>query len=258
MLGYVLSIQDVVHYYSKPGIQEAIFQAGHDRDTITVLDTGMLSRGRGNAPGFSQPEDIPQIAQQSLQNQQSTVPRKYPAFHGTVGRFSNTELFRRGRTFIGSDMVFDIDAKTDYRKAFCQGKRIVEFLDGQKVTYRIKFSGGTGPHIILPCETLPQRFSSNRFKRLFRKICEQSKIELENVDFSLTSPKHFLRLPYSLNEYTGLVSLPLTRDTFEDFEPGIAESSHITIDNHWFQIPEDAHDQMQRLISDILGRRDAS
>ena len=257
MLGYVLSAHDVLQYYGTPEVQQAIFEAGRDRDTVTVLDSGILSRGRGNAPGFSGAEDIPRIALQCLQSH--PIPRKYPAFHGTVQKYRQTELFRRGRTPCGSDMVFDIDIKTNYRQAFQQGKKIADFLEHQKVTYRLKFSGGTGPHIILPCETFPQSFAANRFKRLFRTICERANVESESVDFSLTSPNHFLRLAYSLNETTGLISLPLSRDTLEAFEPGMAERSEVKhVDPDWLALPEDAPGRMEKFISDALGRRATS
>lgn len=254
MLGYVLSYEDILAYYGeeREDVAEAIFRYGQDRDTVLVLDSATLSRGHGDGPGFNSPEQITEIARESLSEFDERIPRKYPAFHGTVCRYTNAGFFKRDRRQIGTDMVFDIDIKTNYRETFRHAARIVNFLDRYDVPYRIKFSGNTSPHIILPCETFPQPFPKKEFQRLFKTIQEKS--GAHDVDDSFCSSSgHFLRLPYSLNEHTGLVSLPLTREQFDVFEPGIAECGNVQVDDGWFQLPENAHERMERFLVDMLG-----
>jgi hypothetical protein len=77
--------------------------------------------------------------------------------------------------------------------------------------------------------------------------------EAEHVDGSLWSSTHFLRLPYSLNENTGLASLPLTREEMESFELGMAEIQNVEVNENWFELPEDSQERMERFFVDGLG-----
>ncbi|MBM3238618.1 hypothetical protein FJZ31_20170 [Candidatus Poribacteria bacterium] len=254
MLGYILTAEDVLGYYGeeRQDIQQAIFRYGEHRETVVVMQSSILGRGRGDGPGFRSPEQLLEIARMCLDDQESPVLRNYPAFHGTVGRYSpNGGIFRRTRALVGTDMVFDIDVKTNYQEAFRQGMRITDFLDRYDVPYRVKFSGGSGPHIILPYEVFPQPLSEAKFKRVFGLISTLS--EAQKVDGSFSSPTHFLRLPYSLNENTGLASLPLNREQMESFEPGMAEIQNVEVDESWFELPEDAQERMEKFFVDGLG-----
>ncbi|MCZ6677151.1 MAG: hypothetical protein O7E52_07850 [Candidatus Poribacteria bacterium] len=254
MLGYILSQEDILAYYGeqREDVAAAIFRYGQDRDTVLVMNSATLSRGHGDGPGFNSPEQITEIARESLSELEERIPRKYPAFHGTVCRYANQGFFKRDRRRLGVDMVFDIDIKTNYRETFRYAARIVDFLDRHDVPYRIKFSGNTSAHIILPCEAFPQPFPKSEFQRLFKTIQEKSGVQDVDDSFS-SSSAHFLRLPYSLNENTGLVSLPLTREEFDGFEPGRAEWQNVEVNDAWFRLPEDAQERMERFLVDTLG-----
>jgi hypothetical protein len=60
-------------------------------------------------------------------------------------------------------------------------------------------------------------------------------------------------LPYSLNERTGLVSRPITRDEFDTFEPGMAEWQNVEVNEEWFQLPEGVQERMERFLVDMIG-----
>ncbi len=49
------------------------------------------------------------------------------------------------------------------------------------------------------------------------------------LDLSFQFPQHFLRMPYALHERTGLVSLPLTLNEFDDFTPEQARPEVVTV-----------------------------
>ena len=253
MLGYILTQEEILAYYSDDvGFADAIFRYGKDRDTVLTLDGATLSRGQGIGYTLQSPQHIAELAEESLSAVTGRVLRHYPAFHGTVCRYATDGFFNRQRRQIGTDMVFDIDTKTNYQETFRHAARIVDFLDRHDVPYRIKFSGNTSPHIILPCEVFPQPFPSHQFERLFKTIEEKS--GAQHVDESFGSASgHFLRLPYSLNEHTGLVSLPLTRDEFDRFEPSLAECENVEINDTWFGVPEDGQERMERFLVDMFG-----
>jgi hypothetical protein len=243
-LGYVLKTEQVLEYYVRKDIAEAIYRYGKDRNIIMTTDPGTLGRG-GGQPGFRSPDEIPAMAMKAMEGMEGTIPKKYPGFHGTIGRKQN-----------GADLVIDIDVKGNYKEAFKEGRKVITFLDSCNIPYRIKFSGGSGPHIIIPYEAFPENLSGGSFnkahKMLFQTISSGSKAN--NIDGSFTSTGHFHRLPYSLNEHTGLVSLPLRRDQYDDFTPSMAEVHNIQIDEEWFQQPDEkSRDVMAGMIKDKWG-----
>jgi hypothetical protein len=89
---------------------------------------------------------------------------------------------------------------------------------------------------------------------IFRAIASRSKAD--NIDGSFTSADHFHRIPYSLNEHTGLVSLPLRRDQYDDFTPSMADMWKIEVDESWFQEPnEGAKEAITEMLKNSRGRR---
>jgi hypothetical protein len=196
------------------------------------------------------------LAQQALEGMEGVVPRRYPAFHGTLGRYlAASGIISRGQK--GADLVFDIDVKGNYREAFREGRRIIDFLDSYNAPYRIKFSGGSGPHIIIPYEAFPESLSSGRFDRAYKLLFQivSSRSKAGHIDGSFTSTGHFFRIPYSLNENTGLASLPLSREQYDDFTPSMAEVPSVQVDDEWFQEPDEgAKEALTEVIRDGLGR----
>jgi hypothetical protein len=256
-LGYVLKTGDVLAYYGREreDIADAIFRYGNDRRVLMTNDPGVLGRG-GGQPGFNNSGEILTMAQKALDSNENTVPRKYPAFHGTLARIPKQgRVIRRG--YAGADLVIDIDVKNDYKQAFKEGRKVLDFLDSYKAPYRIKFSGGSGPHIIIPYEAFPESLSGGRFERahklLFQIINQRSRAG--HIDGSFTSTGHFYRIPYSLNEHTGLVSLPLTREQYDDFTLSMAEVSNVQVNEEWFQEPDElSKEALAGVIKDGIGR----
>ena len=256
-LGYVLKTGEILAYYglARKDIAEAIFKYGRDRKVIMTSEPGTLGRG-GGQPGFRSPDEILALAQQALEGMEDTVPRRYPGFHGTLGRYPAAGgLIRRGQK--SADLVIDIDVKGDYKEAFRDGRKVLDFLDSYNAPYRVKFSGGSGPHIIIPYEAFPESLSGARFDRAHKLLFQiiSSRSGAGHIDGSFTSTDHFFRLPYSLNENTGLVSLPLRREQYDDFTPSMAEVSNVQVDDGWFQEPDEkAKEALAAVLRDGSGR----
>lgn len=256
-LGYVLKTEQVLAYYGleREDVAEAIFKYGVDRKVIMTTEPGTLGGG-GGQNGFRSPDEILSQAQEALEGMEGTVPRRYPAFHGTLARLPTDRRFmRRGQK--GADLVMDIDVKGDYKEAFRDGRKILDFLDSYNAPYRVKFSGGSGPHIIIPYEAFPESLSGGRFDRAHKLLFQivTSRSRASHVDGSFTSTGHFYRMPYSLNEITGLVSLPLTREQYDDFTPSMAEVPNVQVDDNWFREPdEEAREALMEILRDNTGR----
>jgi hypothetical protein len=94
--------------------------------------------------------------------------------------------------------------------------------------------------------------------RFFRNLTEivKSKIkEPRYLDTSFHLQEHFLRLAYSLNETTGLVSLPIDVYQFDHFKPSDAKPSIVKPLNGWWSIPKDAPQRMEKFINAVLRQR---
>jgi hypothetical protein len=75
------------------------------------------------------------------------------------------------------------------------------------------------------------------------------------LDNSFSDGGHFLRLPYSLNERTGLVSLPLRPEDYDRFEPAMAETTNVRVGEEGFRTDDliARQDGMRRLLEEALG-----
>ncbi|MFC1719379.1 hypothetical protein ACFL6S_37360, partial [Candidatus Poribacteria bacterium] len=189
---------------------------------------------------------------------EGSIPRKYPAFHGTLARTATMDggFMRKPRR--GADLVIDIDVKSNYKEAFAEGAKVIKFLDFYNAPYRIKFSGGSGPHIIIPYEAFPDELTGGRFERAHKLLFQiiSSRSRANHIDGSFTSFRHFYRMPYSLNENTGLASLPLMREQYDDFTLSMAEAHNVQINEDWFWKPgEDAKEAIAEMIRDTTGKQ---
>jgi len=244
-LGYMLKTGEILAYYGESNIAETLFEYGKDRKVIITSDPGTLAGG-GGQQGFRSPDEIPELVKKSLDG--NKVPRKYPAFHSTVGRYGQ-------RNQNGADIVIDIDVKNNYREAFMNGRKVIQFLDYYNVPYRVKFSGGSGPHIIIPYEAFPQSMQ-NRFSKTYQLVFQViiSKSKASHIDGSFAATSHFCRMPYSLNEITGLVSVPIMREQYNDFTPSMAEAWNVKVDKSWFQKPDESEKEaISEMIRDSKG-----
>ncbi|MGB9596701.1 MAG: hypothetical protein ACPL7B_10515, partial [Candidatus Poribacteria bacterium] len=58
--------------------------------------------------------------------------------------------------------------------------------------------------------------------------------------------------PYSINEHTGLISLPLHRDQYNDFTPSMASINNAQVDKVWFS---DIDEYAKEAILEMIGIR---
>lgn len=238
-LGYILKAEDVMAYYSRKEVALAIFNYARHRHVRMSFNPGPLGRGGGEV--LESPEKVEELVKAVLRNQKGKVPKSYPSFHATIRKW------KEGRVYL--DMVFDIDIKNDYKEAFRQGRRIMDFLYSYGLPFFVKFSGGSGPHIIIPCEAFGSSLSREEFQQVFHFIA--SKSGARGIDGSFTSPAHYMRLPYSLNEHTGLASVPISLDDYDRFELEMAEVGNFEVKD----IPniyEGPREGMDRLLHNAL------
>ena len=233
----------IISYYSRKDIQNEMFNYAYGRK-ISVL--------RNFSPMFGgstlrEPGDILPIM--LFYSQEANL---WPSIHGTITR-------KDGNGGSVCDFVVEIDCKKSMVRAFNLSRPIIKLFQELGIEFRLKFSGNSSPHIIIPAEAFPKNWRrDNRCRGLYGKILDylRNKIkEPKMLDGSFRNPGHFLRLPYSLNENTGLVSVPMKIEDFDRFSWEMARPEAIEVINNWWTVPEDAPEHTEVLIDLVFDRR---
>jgi hypothetical protein len=260
-LGYTLTVREALEYYDpepdigpagypprsrsqRRGAAHFLARAAEGR-TIRLCDYSSLTDATGGAMEAAGPTGLLEAARRFLaaampDGRPEFTPRRYPAFHAAIRR----------------DVVLEVDAKHSQRECFDRSRPILEFLERYGAPYRMKYSGNCSVHFIIPQEAYqglipPERWEedSGRFHHWAMAHCGVP------VDRDLVGDNHPLRLPYSLHERTGLVSLPIDPGKYDDFRPEMAEVRNVRVEETWFRTDDfaDKRDGMLRMLREALG-----
>ncbi len=240
-LGYSPGLEDVRAYYQRPDIAREIAKHARNRSIVMPHRRGFREREKVDV---ATAEDISRLAQRGISLRPgSSVPTFYPSFHGSIRRIDGL-----------CDMVFEIDMKQSYKRTFRSGALLLRVFDKYDLPYLIKFSGNTSPHIIIPGEALPKYAQGDKFPPIAAAVNAylQEKTRI-SMDGSFSTGNHFLRLPYSLNENTGLVSIPISREEFYDFDPSQAEMDRVEVRTGWWSVASEGRSRLDDFISMVIG-----
>ncbi len=160
-------------------------------------------------------------------------PPFYPSLHQRLGRWSPGAVGEGRR--LGTDEVLESDLPT-WREAFRDVLTLIRVLEDEGVPHRLKFSGHRSLHLLVPYAD----------KRLRGDIFGDS----------VAHPVAILRIPYSLNEDTGLVSMPLSREELTAFRPWQANLHLVEVQDVWWIDPTDDDRRRVRAFLSSLGRRE--
>lgn len=234
----------IISYYSREDVQQAMFHYAQGRK-LCVLRTFHPMFGGSK---LRKPEDILPLMAFYSQDQ-----KLWPSIHGTVSRSGkdNRMLF---------DLVLEVDFKKSRARSFSLSRPIFSLLRDLGVDFRMKFSGNASPHIIIPAEAFPEEWRKiSKCRNLYGKLLDFFRNQIKSpktLDGSFRNPSHFLRMPYSLNENTGLVSLPMQYEDYERFAWEMARpETAVVMDDWWGNIPEDAPERTAALIEMAFGQR---
>lgn len=227
-------LKKVFDYYSRSDIQQAMFRYANGRK-ITFLRLFQPQYER-----LLSPDDILPLAINSLIEK----GKYWPSLHGTVSRYGLTG----GRI---CDVVIEIDYKANWKTCFDISRPIIDMLEDRGAFFKIKFSGHCSIHIIIPAEGLRNQGFPIDHANFFRCLSDLIKKKLKEpkyLDTSFYLHDHFLRLAYSVNENTGLVSLPFNPNDLDKFDPIQAEPERVTPIVNWWSFPKDISDRMHDFI----------
>lgn len=233
----------IVSYYSREDVQRAMYQYARGRKISVLRNFRPMFHGSE----VRQPGDILPIMMFYSQE-----PRLWPSMHGTISRHDG------GRTVC--DLVIEVDFKKSRERSFALARPLIRLFQDLGIEFRVKFSGNASPHIIIPAEAFPANRRKS-FQNLYGKLLEFLGKRIKDpktLDGSFRSPGHFLRMPYSLNENTGMVSLPIRVEDYDRFSWKMAQPDLVeVIEDWWFlpDIPEDAPERTEALIQMALGNK---
>lgn len=224
---YIPTRKEVLEYYSNDFILDQMLRNSKSREIAGALPDGRYD-SRPNILQYRQ--DIIRMVEKGI-----------TSFHFSVERWSSpmalsTEQENYDKLRTGWDLVLDVDAKHGIEDAKAAVIMILGMLKNHRISnYTVKFSGSRGFHIILPWDMFPQEmdFQSlavrypeiprvlagfirkeireellNYLKRHHKDFHGKNPFELVEVEKDWGN-RHMFRAPYSFNEKTWLVSLPV-------------------------------------------------
>jgi len=156
----------------------------------------------------------------------------YPSFHQSVERWPP------GQVGTGKAEARDGVAEADlpsWRDSFSDVLTLLDVLRREGVPHHYKFSGHRSLHLMVP----------GSGARLEARLFGDS--QAHNVQI--------LRMPYSLNEDTGLVSLPLAWDELRAFRPWQACLHVVEVRDDWLTPPTpEEQERLDTFLSGLKGR----
>lgn len=234
----IMRIKEIYEYYSRRDIQQAIYEYAVGRKIA------FLRLFKPQYENIINPEDIMPLVMCTLFERGSY----WPSLHGTISRYTP-----KGKRMC--DVVIELDYKSGWKQCFEMTRPVVDMLLDHGAIFRMKFSGHCSVHIIIPAEVLQiQGFQvdHSKFFRCLSDLVKRKIREPRYLDTSFHAQDHFLRLAYSLNENTGLVSLPFDVSDYSHFDPEQARPNNVKPLPGWWSFPKDAPIRMEDFIKYVM------
>ncbi|MCD6215462.1 MAG: hypothetical protein J7J92_00095 [Candidatus Aenigmarchaeota archaeon] len=237
---------EILRHYSN--VADKILAVSRDREVVGAFPDGSYSK-RPNIIQYK--SDIIEMVRHGV-----------CSFHGSVERWVNPMSLasdNHDKLRIGWDFILDIDSKLGIEEAKLAAELIISVFKNYGIkNYGLKFSGRRGFHLVLPWEMFPKEINSKPLAKNYpnypkilasfiRKEIEQELIrklialkgakqlmEILEEPPEKISPyyfvevekdwgsRHMFRMPFSFNEKTWLVSLPITKRELKTFKPEYA------------------------------------
>lgn len=268
--------QGIFDYYSREDIAAALVKNASGREVAGAFFDGSYD-ARPNILQY--PSDVVQMARKGV------TSFHYSVEHWSNPMAVHTSAdYAKLRT--GWDTIIDIDSKLGLEESQIAAAAIIDMLGKYDIrNINIKFSGRRGFHICLSWKMFPKeinfkplaamypnvpravvsfikdRVKDEIMKKLLRQKSAKELIEtLQEVPSELSpyffleiennwGARHMFRAPYSLNEKTWLVSLPIRTEQLQGFEPRMAEIKNISVKENFFAAEEN---EAENLLIDAL------
>lgn len=258
--------QQILEYYARDDVLQALIEQSREREAVGAFFDGTYEK-RPNIIQYK--NDIIQMIKRGVVSFHFSVERWKNAMSLTTESKNYDELRS------GWDFVLDIDSKLGIEESQIAALLVCKLLKKYGArNYGIKFSGRRGFHISVSWEAFPKnvdykplsrmypeaprilaRFIRSKIKRVLMKKLIKKKGAKELIEILGEAPskltpyyfveiekdwgvRHLFRAPYSLNEKTWLVSLPITYSQLKNFLTDIAQPKNIKVGEKFFKSEE--------------------
>jgi len=211
-------------YYERPAILESLIQQIQARE-LALLNGWKVTRHLAAETANELFKQIDEFKEPC-------------SVHGSIERFADTRSKETER--IGWDLVLDID-HDNFEKAKELCLQTCYYLDRFGVTsYRIKFSGSRGFHVIVDGSAFDVDKYSASYLQAYPKLPLAVAIFIERCmgikgvfDRQVYQRNKVIRLAYSLHLGSNLVSVPVERNHIQSFECAFARPDNVKTDLCW-------------------------
>ena len=253
-----LDMEKIKQYYLQPEIIDRIFSICSKREVATVFE-GKFYGKRPSTMNF--PADI-EIA---VKNKATSFHGSVELWTNPMLLENHTTIQQMNEIRHSWDLIIDIDCDEGMQIAKEASLLIINTLESYGISdYSIKFSGNRGFHIGISHKCFPKSINYKDISKDFpgipkaivgfikHTIKKQLTEAILNINpeynekmktkegelnpYNLIdvednwSNRHLFRLPYSINEKSGLVSLPITKDMIKGFKKDMAKIENIKTD----------------------------
>lgn len=234
------SLGEVTAYYTRPDFLEFLLRTCAMRRVLMVIPTARHwephpehNRIAGGSQATLRDIILARIADAFPDTGKDERLPFYPSFHQEVERWAPGTV-DDGKA-LGRDGVAEADLST-WREAFLDVRTLLASLREHRIPCLCKFSGHRSLHVLVP-------YADKHVKPF-------------HFGESQAHSVHLLRMPYSLNEDTGLASLPLTWEELPAFRPWHANLHLVSIGDAWLCEPspeerEQIHDFFTRIYREM-------
>lgn len=213
---------EIKSYYTRNDVLEFINDAaGVRKIVLSFRDEPSIRNERGTPPLKQMGVDALReylLAEFTRVLPESDYPgdealNAYPSFH----------FLTKGVEGESGDFIMEADCP-GWRRSFVDVRGAVEFLHEYHVPFMAKFSGHRSLHIIIQREAFPQEFRERPLSKNWGGLDKELRTFFSR--YAMVRRAHgtggLLRLPYSLNENTGMVSLPIPYKEIDSFRPWVS------------------------------------
>jgi DNA primase len=239
-----MNTNQLLSYYSRSDISHALLEHSRDREVAGAFRSGGYD-SRPNTLHYK--TDIIQLVKKGV------VSFHFSVEHWKFPMQLNSGNYNENRK--GWDIVIDMDSTIGIPKAQTTALEIINFLKKYNIkNYGIKFSGSRGFHISLSWNMFPDELDfeplAKRYpdvpqiivsfirkgikEKLSKAFNSSEPFQIVDVEKNWSN-RHMFRAPFSLNEKTWLVSLPLSEHQLKNFTTDLAKPFNVKTEESFFK-----------------------
>jgi len=251
------TLREVLDYYTRDDFLRFLLDTCRTRRVVMAVPTQLHWE-----PNWDEHEirgvDVEQLGPYILDKVHEHLPETrpgdrlsyYPSFHQSIGKWLDQKgeaVYEEDKSLKPwkEDCIFETDLPT-WRESFRDVYAIIDRMDHYGVRYQHKFSGHRSLHMVIPAEVLPKGYHGKGSQGFVSRLTGWSGSQAHRL------PK-ITRMPYSLNEDTGLVCLPIERGALPCFRPWQANVHLVEVRDIW---TEDFTEDDQASIQEFLDALD--